>query len=144
LAGGAIPARVWYAALDRATDDDRWAIAAAAVNAGAREIADRAVEPLAQRNDGRALVNVGALLTWTGSVPIAALKDRPAFPSSPAPPVPLAADAQLIVVGDWGTGLPGAVAVAHRIREVLDASPWRQQHVIHLGNVYYSGTRREY
>ena len=69
---------------------------------------------------------------------------RPAFPDSPAPTVPLADDARVVIVGDWGTGLPGAVQVATEIGKWIEAGRGREQHVIHLGDVYYSGWREEY
>jgi hypothetical protein len=49
--------------------------------------------------------------------------------------------ARLVVVGDWGTGLPRARAVAkYMAEEVADAlRDGREAHVIHLGDVYYSG-----
>jgi hypothetical protein len=49
--------------------------------------------------------------------------------------------ARLVVVGDWGTGLPRAKAVAkYMAEEVADAlASGREAHVIHLGDVYYSG-----
>ncbi|MGI8449249.1 MAG: hypothetical protein ACR2MP_19130 [Streptosporangiaceae bacterium] len=53
--------------------------------------------------------------------------------------------ARLIVVGDWGTGLPRARAVAacmaEEITDALDHG--REAHVIHLGDVYYSGLPSE-
>jgi hypothetical protein len=53
--------------------------------------------------------------------------------------------ARLVIVGDWGTGLPRAQAVAKlmatEIAEALAAG--RQVHVIHLGDVYYSGLPSE-
>src|SRR5207245_8202191 len=42
---------------------------------------------------------------------IALLEGRPEFPNQPAPPTPLAPNARLIVGGDWGTGLAGALEV---------------------------------
>jgi hypothetical protein len=53
--------------------------------------------------------------------------------------------ARLVVVGDWGTGLPRARAVAsYMAEEVADAlAHWREAHVIHLGDVYYSGLPSE-
>ncbi|MGH2855549.1 MAG: metallophosphoesterase family protein [Solirubrobacteraceae bacterium] len=75
---------------------------------------------------------------------IAALTGRPPFPNAPAPPLPLAKDARVIVVGDWGTGLPGATAVAERMQEQIEDGRGREQHVVHLGDVYYSGWREEY
>src|SRR5258708_1131440 len=49
--------------------------------------------------------------------------------------------ARLVVVGDWGTGLPRAQAVArYMAQEVAGAlDQGRQAHVIHLGDGYYSG-----
>ena len=54
-------------------------------------------------------------------------------------------NARLLIVGDWGTGLPRARAVAGFIAdEVADAlAAGRQAHVVHLGDVYYSGTKQE-
>jgi hypothetical protein len=53
--------------------------------------------------------------------------------------------ARLVVVGDWGTGLPRAQAVArYMAQEVAGAlDQGRQAHVIHLGDVYYSGLPSE-
>ena len=73
-----------------------------------------------------------------------AMIGKPAFPDSPPHPVPLASDAQVILVGDWGTGLPGAVSVGEAIRERIEQARGREQHLIHLGDVYYSGWREEY
>jgi 3',5'-cyclic AMP phosphodiesterase CpdA len=51
----------------------------------------------------------------------------------------LPANAKVGIVGDWGTGMPDAVALLHRMIHVhkVDA-------VLHLGDVYYSGTRGEF
>jgi hypothetical protein len=53
--------------------------------------------------------------------------------------------ARLVVVGDWGTGLPRAQAVArYMAEEIADAlDRGREVHVIHLGDVYYSGLPSE-
>ncbi|MEY2517421.1 MAG: hypothetical protein QOJ89_4779 [bacterium] len=55
-------------------------------------------------------------------------------------------DARIVIVGDWGSGLPRARAVAELMAlEVADAlAAGRPAHVIHLGDVYYSGDRVEY
>jgi hypothetical protein len=54
-------------------------------------------------------------------------------------------DARILVVGDWGTGLLRAKAVAtfmaEEVAEALAAG--RQVHVVHLGDVYYSGLPEE-
>jgi hypothetical protein len=67
------------------------------------------------------------------------------FNSAPAEYGELADDARLVVVGDWGTGLPRARAVAAlmqaKIAEALAGG--RQVHVLHLGDVYYSGLEYE-
>jgi hypothetical protein len=54
--------------------------------------------------------------------------------------------ARLIVVGDWGSGLPQAGAVAQlmagQVKKGLDQA--RHVHVIHLGDVYFAGEAEEY
>jgi hypothetical protein len=75
---------------------------------------------------------------------IALFEGRPPFPDSPAPPAPLGENARIVVVGDWGTGLPGAVAVGRQMRGWLDRAGGGDTHVLHLGDVYYSGWREEY
>ncbi len=74
------------------------------------------------------------------------LDGRAPFPDEPAADVELARDARVVVVGDWGTGLPGARAVgaamAHCIAEGRSAG--REVHALHLGDVYYSGWKEEY
>jgi hypothetical protein len=76
---------------------------------------------------------------------IALFEGRPEFPVQPAPPVPLGSNARVIVVGDWGTGLAGAIAGGQQMRTVLESTePNHDCHVIHLGDVYYSGWPEEY
>ena len=52
---------------------------------------------------------------------------------------------RIVVVGDWGTGLPRAGKVAGFMAEEVAGAlaDGRQAHVIHLGDVYYSGTPQE-
>jgi len=67
-------------------------------------------------------------------------------PFNPRPAAHAISDtARLVVVGDWGTGLPRARAVAaYMAEEVADAlDHGREAHVIHLGDVYYSGLPSE-
>ncbi|HTR88761.1 MAG TPA: metallophosphoesterase [Solirubrobacteraceae bacterium] len=54
-------------------------------------------------------------------------------------------DARILVVGDWGSGVPRAREVArHMAREVAEGlAADREVHVIHLGDVYYSGLEEE-
>jgi hypothetical protein len=53
--------------------------------------------------------------------------------------------ARLLIVGDWGTGVPRARRVAHLMAgDLADAlGEGREAHVIHLGDVYYSGLKQE-
>jgi hypothetical protein len=70
---------------------------------------------------------------------------RHAFNPSPARVARSAKALSLFVFGDWGTGLGLAREVTQRIREqVATADASRQQHVIHLGDVYYVGDADEY
>jgi hypothetical protein len=57
------------------------------------------------------------------------------------PSVEIADDALIILVGDWGTGITRAQAVAKQICKQLEAPKAikRQRHVVHLGDIYYSG-----
>jgi hypothetical protein len=74
------------------------------------------------------------------------IRGRALFVPRPAEPPPLADRARIVLVGDWGSGLPRALKVAERIREQLtdpEASR-REKHVIHLGDVYYGGEESEY
>jgi hypothetical protein len=63
-------------------------------------------------------------------------------PFNPAPAEhQISDDARIVIVGDWGTGLPRARSVAEFMaEEVTEAlAAGRQALVIHLGDVYYSG-----
>jgi Calcineurin-like phosphoesterase len=67
-------------------------------------------------------------------------------PFNPQPAMHEISDtARVVLVGDWGTGLPRARAVAGFMAdEVAGAlAAERQAHVVHLGDVYYSGAREE-
>lgn len=69
--------------------------------------------------------------------------DRSPFVERP-PRIRISNDAQIIVIGDWGSGLERADSVASQIRAELAKQERRQQVVVHLGDVYYSGTKREF
>lgn len=62
------------------------------------------------------------------------------------PVVPIADQARVVMVGDWGSGIPRAQKIAQNMRQVMldGLTANREVHVIHLGDVYYSGWRREY
>jgi hypothetical protein len=59
---------------------------------------------------------------------------------------PLSNRARILLVGDWGSGLDGAqrVATAMRMSAEQGIDDNRQVHIIHLGDVYYTGFSREY
>jgi hypothetical protein len=52
---------------------------------------------------------------------------------------PLPKGGRIGVVGDWGTGMYGAPAIANAIRN--DADPFAM--IMHLGDTYYAGTKKE-
>jgi Calcineurin-like phosphoesterase len=74
------------------------------------------------------------------------LRGRRKFNEQPAPPFKIGNKARLVLVGDWGSGLPRAQKVGDYMREEFQKSGGenRDLHVIHLGDVYYSGWKREY
>ena len=59
------------------------------------------------------------------------------FLAPPAEPDVLPNDAKVAILGDWGTGLYGAPACARAVA-ASDVDL-----VVHVGDVYYSGTRKE-
>jgi hypothetical protein len=69
-----------------------------------------------------------------------------AFNQKPAPPLRIADRVRLLLVGDWGTGIDRAQKVGKEMRKVLEEGSRAgiEQHVIHLGDVYYSGWQSEY
>jgi hypothetical protein len=76
--------------------------------------------------------------------------ERLAAGNAPFNPAPAEYDgvtdqARLVVVGDWGTGLPRARDVATHMGQAIDTAlaDHRQVHVVHLGDVYYSGFESE-
>jgi hypothetical protein len=68
------------------------------------------------------------------------------FNERPAPPCETPDRMRLVIVGDWGSGLPRARKVADAMGTVLEEglAGGLAQHVIHLGDVYYSGWGHEY
>jgi hypothetical protein len=75
---------------------------------------------------------------------VRAFKHKHPFHADPALPFRISNRARVVIVGDWGTGLPRARQVGESMRDLIAAPQDRQQHVIHLGDVYYSGLKREY
>jgi hypothetical protein len=66
--------------------------------------------------------------------------------SAEVKPIDLDPNARIIIVGDWGSGIPRAQRVSDLMRSELDdgIKNKRKQHVIHLGDVYYAGWKYEY
>jgi hypothetical protein len=103
-----------------------------------------------ERSDGRRIFDRFSVtdIEWLSStlaMGIRLFRKRHAFNELPPPPIPIDDRARIVIVGDWGTGLPRAQKVALEMRKILDEGRHtRQQHVLHLGDVYYSGWQREY
>jgi 3',5'-cyclic AMP phosphodiesterase CpdA len=55
----------------------------------------------------------------------------------------LATHARIVMVGDWGTGEGVALTVAAQMQRAIEGAGDREVHVVHLGDVYYAGTRWE-
>jgi Calcineurin-like phosphoesterase len=68
------------------------------------------------------------------------LDPNPFLPPPPQPD-PLANEARLAMVGDWGTGMYGAPMIAQTIARLGADS--RPDVMVHLGDVYYAGTPKE-
>jgi hypothetical protein len=68
------------------------------------------------------------------------------FTPNPAPPCIVDNSVRIIVLADWGTGVPRARKLAEAARRSLEESSDAgiETHVIHLGDVYYSGWAAEY
>ncbi|HEY4594562.1 MAG TPA: metallophosphoesterase, partial [Thermoanaerobaculia bacterium] len=101
--------------------------------------------------DGRRIFDKFSItdIRWVSSLVamgIRKFRGRFPFPDQPATPVRLGDRARLVVVGDWGSGIPRARKVAQEMRKVLDEglAAGREQHAVHLGDVYYSGWEYEY
>jgi len=101
--------------------------------------------------DGRRIFDKFSIfdIRWVSSLVaegVRKLRGRFPFPDEAATAVQIGDRARLVVVGDWGSGLPRAQKVANEMRKVLDEgiAHQREQHVVHLGDVYYSGWEYEY
>jgi 3',5'-cyclic AMP phosphodiesterase CpdA len=76
----------------------------------------------------------GSLFTWWRR-----WLDKHPWITPPAAAAPLPGQVRLGLLGDWGTGLYGAPRCAASLR----AASHPDDTIIHLGDVYYSGTPRE-
>lgn len=68
------------------------------------------------------------------------------FNRVPAPATQMADRCRIIMVGDWGSGIPRAQKTARAMRVQVDdcLKNGIECHVVHLGDVYYSGWDYEY
>ena len=73
-------------------------------------------------------------------------RDPHRFNPSPAPSVEMKDPCRVVMVGDWGSGLPRAQKTAIAMRTYIDQclADGTDCHVVHLGDVYYSGWDFEY
>lgn len=73
-------------------------------------------------------------------------RGRAIFPDNRNRTGTLSRDARVLLVGDWGSGIPGSIEVATTMRNryLIPVMGKRELHVIHLGDVYYAGLTREY
>jgi hypothetical protein len=80
---------------------------------------------------------------WVASAVAMGLKlFRKPHPFNMDPPdVRIGNQSRVLVVGDWGSGIERAQTVGKMMRAILDEGRQRnlEQHVVHLGDVYYSG-----
>jgi hypothetical protein len=67
------------------------------------------------------------------------LKKHPMLRPTSTVPEPIPDVARVGIVGDWGTGMYGALEITKAIKK--DPDPFAV--LLHLGDVYYSGTSRE-
>ena len=79
-----VPDSVWNCAIAYATDDDRDAIGSAAYQAAKVEVAVRALIPLAESGNARAMFNVGVLLEDEDPAAARGWYERAAEPATPA------------------------------------------------------------
>jgi hypothetical protein len=84
------------------------------------------------------------VVSFLAAKALAKTRGQHAFPTAPPPAIPMASRARVLLVGDWGSGVQRAQKVAARMRQELEAGADRERHVIHLGDVYYSGFESEY
>jgi hypothetical protein len=111
----------------------------------------RRAPPLRRSADGRRVFDKFSItdIRWVRAKVaegIRCFRGKRAFNEHSAPVCDMPERARLLLVGDWATGLPRARKVAARMRGVLDEGQagGLVQHVIHLGDVYYSGWEHEF
>jgi hypothetical protein len=115
------------------------------------ELSLKNAPPPRRTADGRRIFEKFSVtdIRWVRSklaIGIRQLRNRRQFPQKPAPRCEVPERVRLVMVGDWGTGLPRARKVAESMRRTLEQGQrdGLAQHVVHLGDVYYSGWDHEY
>ena len=105
----------------------------------------------ARRSSDRRILDMFSITDpqWVSSLVamgIRRLRKRHAFNPAPPEPIRIGDRARVILVGDWGTGIPRAQLVGTAMRMAVEqgARENRDVQVIHLGDVYYSGWEFEY
>lgn len=104
-----------------------------------------------KRLGGRWLTKFGQrdtrFLTWGAVAKIKRwIRGKHDFPERAARAYRIDNRDRVLLVGDWGSGIPRALQVATAMRSSLEQAlrEGRRCHVIHLGDVYYTGQKGEY
>jgi hypothetical protein len=104
-----------------------------------------------RRLGGRWLTRFGErdarFITWGATALVGRwLRGKHLFPRSAASTYTIKNRDRVLLVGDWGSGIPRARQISTAMRSSLEQAlrDNRCCHVIHLGDVYYTGQRREY
>jgi len=104
-----------------------------------------------RRSSGRRLLDQFSITDprWVSSLVamgVRKLRGRHAFNPTKPESVQISDQARVILVGDWGSGIPRARLVGQAMRKAVEeaAGENREVQVIHLGDVYYAGWEYEY
>ncbi len=103
-----------------------------------------------RRSSGRRLLDQFSITDprWVSSLVamgVRKLRGRHAFNPTKPERVQISDQARVILVGDWGSGIPRARLVGQAMRKAVEeaAGENREVQVIHLGDVYYAGWEYE-
>jgi hypothetical protein len=68
------------------------------------------------------------------------------FPDNSVRTTRFASKARIVLIGDWGSGVPDAIKLSNQIWNsyLLPDIGIKELHVVHLGDVYYAGLTKEY
>jgi hypothetical protein len=85
----------------------------------------------------------GYAVGWLAGVTYSVFQKTQPF-RKPGPMVKLGNKARIVVAGDWGTGHARAQAIGKMMQQCLEeAAPDQDRHVVHLGDIYFSGLPSE-